>query len=96
MTRSIEQRTVRGPRSLPHVVRVEVVRHFTLRLEFDDGFVGDIDLEAYLEGPVFGALRDPALFGQVKVDPEMRTLVWPNGADLAPEFLREQTRPADA
>ena len=44
MTRSID-RTVAGPRSLPHVARVSVMRDFVLRLEFDDGFVRFLDLE---------------------------------------------------
>lgn len=96
MTRSTERQTVAGPRPLPHVTRVEVVRGFVLRLQFDDGFVGEIDLEPELWGPVFEPLRDPKLFAQVRVAPEMGTIVWPNGADLAPEFLREESEPANS
>jgi hypothetical protein len=37
---------------------------------------------------MFEPLRDPTVFGRVRLDPTLHTLVWPNGADLAPEFLR--------
>ena len=58
-----------------------------LWLRFNDGAEGEVDLAAHLVGPVFVPLRDPALFAAVRLDPELRTIVWPNGADLAPEFL---------
>jgi hypothetical protein len=38
-------------------------------------------------GPVFLPLRDPPAFAAVRLDPELRTIVWPNSADSAPEFL---------
>lgn len=78
---------------VPTVTDVEVLHDFVLRLSFDDGSVGDVDLAAHLWGPVFQPLReDPQLFGQVRVDPEARTIVWPNGADLAPETLYREAR----
>lgn len=92
MTRQVEHELVTGPSVVPHVNRVEVIRDFVLRLEFDDGLVREVDLGAELHGPVFGPLRDPSLFRQVKVDPELGTIVWPNGADLAPEFLHDGDR----
>ena len=58
-----------------------------LWMRFTDGAEGEVDLAAHLVGPVFVPLRDPALFAAVQLDPELRTIVWPNGADLAPEFL---------
>jgi hypothetical protein len=58
-----------------------------LWLRFNDGAEGEVDLAAHLMGPVFLPLRDPAIFAAVRLDPELRTIVWPNGADLAPEFL---------
>jgi hypothetical protein len=58
-----------------------------LWLRFNDAAEGEVDLAAHLVGPVFLPLRDPALFAAVRLDPELRTIVWPNGADLAPEFL---------
>jgi hypothetical protein len=72
-----------------HVVSVRHVRDQVLWLRFDDGSEGEVDLSAELEGPVFAPLREPALFRQETVDPELRTVTWPNGADFAPEFLRE-------
>jgi hypothetical protein len=70
---------------------------YRLWLRFNDGSEGEVDLSGELEGTVFEPLRDQALFAQVCVDPELHTIAWPNGADLAPEFLRglvEQRRAA--
>ena len=64
-----------------------------LRLTFADGFIGDVDLAERLtrpNGPMFEPLEDVAYFAQVAVDPELGTVVWPNGADLAPDVLHEQ------
>ena len=47
-----------------------------------------------LVGPVFEPLRDPEIFRDFRLDSELRTLVWPNGADFAPEFLRARLRGA--
>lgn len=72
------------------ILHVESVRHlgdFRLRLGFSDGVTKDVDLEGELYGEAFEPLRDLDLFRQVRVSPETRTVEWPNGADLAPEFL---------
>ena len=67
---------------------VEPLEDFALRLGFDDGTTREIDLESDLWGPVFEPLRvDPQLFRQVRVDEELGTIVWPNGADLDPDVL---------
>lgn len=66
---------------------VEPREGFLLRLVFDDGTIREIDLEPELWGPMFEPLKDPALFGQVRVDDELGTVVWPNGADLDPDAL---------
>lgn len=87
MTRDAGGRMVRGRRPLPHVTSVEVLHDFVIRIGFKDGFTREIDLEHELWGPMFEPLRDPAVFRQIKVDDELGTIVWPNGADLAPEFL---------
>jgi Protein of unknown function (DUF2442) len=65
---------------------------FTVWLRFRDGTCGEIDLRRELKGPVFEPLRDPAVFRQFTVHPEFQTLVWPNGADFAPEFLHDNVR----
>ncbi len=56
-------------------------------LAFTDGRRGVVDLTGALDGPVFEPLRDPEFTGRDALDPETRTLAWPNGADVAPEYL---------
>ena len=71
------------------------VRDYVLRLEFDDGLAGDVDLAPYLQrGPVFAPLADPAFFHRFTL--EGGTLAWPNGADIAPERLYELAEHATA
>lgn len=71
---------------LPRVTSVRVVRDRTVWLTFDDGLEGTVNLAPLLRGPMFEDLvRDDAVFGRVGLDEE--TLVWPSGADLAPETL---------
>lgn len=75
------------------ITAVEHLGGYRLRLTFADGLVGDVDLADRLEvprGPMFEPLRDVEYFARVSVDPELGTVVWPNGADLAPEVLHEQ------
>lgn len=74
------------------VVSVQHVQGYVLHLVFADGAEGDVDLSGDLEGEVFEPLRDVALFSQAYLHPELRTVVWPGGADLAPEFLRQRMR----
>ena len=71
-----------------HVTQLRVVRPGVLWLRFDDGAEGEVDLTAELEGPVFSPLQEPAAFAAATLDPELQTVVWPTGADFAPEFLR--------
>jgi len=66
---------------------VTVVRPYVLRVKFADGAVRTVDVEPLLHGPMFEPLRDPALFAEAQIDHELGTVVWANGADLAPEFL---------
>jgi len=76
----------------PRITAVSFVRDFTLHLCFADGTEGDVDLARELDGEVFLPLRDPAFFRRFCLDPELHTVVWPNGADLAPEFLYQQAK----
>jgi hypothetical protein len=71
------------------VTAVELVGPHSLALRFNDGASRRVDLLPELAGPVFEPLRDPAYFSRVVLDPLAGTVVWPNGADFAPEFLRE-------
>jgi hypothetical protein len=68
------------------------VRDHVLWLRFSDGAEGEVDLAAELSGEVFEPLHDVAFFARAAVDPELQTVAWPNGADLAPEFLRDLVR----
>jgi hypothetical protein len=79
---------------LPRIVEARHSRDFTIWLRFSDGVEGEIDLADELDGPIFQPLKDPSVFRLVQLHPELHTLVWPNGADLAPEFLRENLRVA--
>jgi hypothetical protein len=75
---------------------VEPLDGFVLRLSFDDGTQRDVDLEGELWGPVFEPLRrDLGLFRQVAVDEELGTIVWPNGADMDPDVLHGDFKPAE-
>jgi hypothetical protein len=70
------------------VQKVTPLDGFSLRLEFTDGSERTLDMESYLKGPIFEPLkRDPALFRSVRVDKELGTIVWPNGADVCPDVL---------
>ena len=71
------------------VVEARPVRDFVVWLRFSDGLVGEVDLRGRLRGRVFEPLTGLAQFSQVRVGPEIQTIAWPNGADLAPEFLAE-------
>jgi len=60
-----------------------------LRVGFDAGVEQLIDFQPVLMGQLFGPLCDLTLFNQVRLDPEVRTLVWPNGADFDPAILHD-------
>ena len=66
---------------------------FRVWLRFSDGIEGEVDLAGELWGEVFAPLKNPDKFREMQVHPELRTLVWPSGADFAPEFLYEKLRP---
>ena len=72
---------------IPRVVEVTVLKDYRLRVLFQDGISGTVDLSSELWGPMFEPLRDKALFARATVHPELHTVTWPNGADLSPEFL---------
>ncbi len=72
-----------------HVTDAKHLKDYQLWLKFNDGAEGAVDLSKELWGAVFEPLKDVKLFSQVKLDTELDTIVWPNGADLAPEFLHD-------
>ena len=68
------------------IVRVcgfQIVGDYVLRVTFDDGTEQVIDFQPVLAGRLFGPLRDLAIFNQVRIDNEVQTLVWPNGANAS-------------
>ena len=67
----------------------EPVAPFTLRVRFADGLERTINFAPMLAGELFGPLRDLAVFSQARLDPEVHTLVWPNGADFDPATLHD-------
>lgn len=71
-----------------HIKSAKYLSDYKLWIAFDDGTAGEVDLVDELKGSMFEPLKDLAEFQNVFVDPELKTVVWPNGADLAPEFLK--------
>jgi hypothetical protein len=77
---------------LKDIVAAEALGDYRLHLRFEDGVDGVVDLASHLSfRGVFEPLRDPAYFSRVRVDVELGTVVWPNGADLDPDVLYERT-----
>ena len=76
----------------PDITRVSVVRHGVLELTFADGLCGEVEVLGRMQGPVFAEARVPRGFARVQVDAETGTVVWPGGADLAPDMLYERVR----
>jgi hypothetical protein len=70
------------------ILSARVVGPHVLELEFSDGTRRVVNVRPLLEGPIFEPLREADYFARVVVDPVCGTVVWPNGADLAPEALR--------
>jgi hypothetical protein len=67
----------------------EQVGPYTLRVKFADGSEQTINFQPVLEGELYGPLRNRSVFSQVRLDPEVHTLVWPNGADFDPATLHD-------
>ena len=78
------------------VLAFERLAPYTLRVKFDDGMERLIDFRPILAGDIYGPLRDPTVFNQVQLDPEVQTLVWPNGADFDPATLHDWPQHLDA
>jgi hypothetical protein len=79
-----------------HIVKdVEYLSDYKLLVLFENNVKKIIDLENYLEGEIFEPLKDKDYFKTVKVDNNIDTIVWDNGADLSPDFLYEIGELAD-
>ena len=77
---------------LETVVAVRVLCPYLPGVTFDDGVRRQVVMEPLLWGEVFQPLRDPVYFAKAAVDADSGTIAWPNGADLAPEFLYYEER----
>ena len=75
-----------------HIVEARYGAEHVVWLRFRDGTAGEIDLKPVLEGPILEPLRDLETFKKFQIHPEFQTLVWENGADIAPEFLHDNVR----
>ena len=78
----------------PRVIEARYISGRTIWLRFADGAAGEVDLAAEIHGEIFEPLRDLEYFRKFEVNHELGTVVWPNGADFAPEFLRASVRVA--
>ena len=75
---------------LKDIIAVEPIHEYRLRLRFEDDVEGIVDLASLSFRGVFAPLKDLTYFRQVRVDKELGTIVWPNGADLDPDVLYSQ------
>jgi len=76
----------------PDITKARAVSHGVLVITFADGLQGEVDVLDRMRGPVFEAARTPEGFANVEVDAETGTVIWPGGADLAPDTLYERVR----
>ena len=78
-----------------HVLEARYVRDYVIWVKCRDGTSGEVDLSGVLKGPVFEPLHNIDYFRQFDLDPMFHTLTWPNGADVAPEYLHDNAKPVD-
>lgn len=81
--------------SIYKVRSVKIVAPHTLHVGFDDGTEQTIDFRPMLRGELYGPLRELDLFNRVRIDSEVHTLVWPNGADFDPATLHDWPQVAE-
>jgi len=77
------------------IKNVEYLGGFRLRLTFRDGAIKDVDLKSHLDGEIFEPLKDVDFFKSVRIDEDLDTIIWSNGADMSPDFLFEIGQPAE-
>ncbi len=75
-----------------HIKEAKYLHGYVIWLRFNDGAIGEVDLKDELFGEVFEPLKDLDKFKSFKVDPDLETIVWGTGADMAPEFLYEKMK----
>jgi len=77
------------------VTNVAYVSEYKLLLSFEEGSTRLVDLEPHLDGEIFEPLKDTNYFKTVRVDTDLDTIVWDNGADMSPDFLYEVAKPVE-
>jgi len=75
-----------------HVREAKYLHDYVIWVRFNDGAIGEVDLRDELTGEMFEPLKDLSKFKSFHVDPDIETIVWDNGADLAPEVLYEKMK----
>ena len=70
-----------------YVRKAKYLTGFKVRITFNDGAVKVVDLKPHLDGEVFRPLKNVDYFKALRVNSDLDTVVWPNGADFSPEFL---------
>jgi len=70
-----------------HIINATYIEDYKVHVSFNNGREGVADLATALKGTLFELLKNKSLFSALSVDQELETIVWPNGADLAPEYL---------
>jgi hypothetical protein len=70
-----------------HVTEAKYIEEYKVQVSFNNGRRGVADLSNALRGSAFESLKDKSIFSSLRVDEELATIVWPNGADLAPEYI---------
>lgn len=81
---------------LHRVTSFAIVADYVIKVTFDDNTERTLDFEPILAGPIFGQLREPGLFSQVKLDRDFGALEWPNGADIDPMVLYDWPQHVEA
>ena len=71
------------------IISFEIIAPYTLRIKFNDQKIQAINFYPILKGELYRPLKKLSSFNQVKIDPEIHTLVWPNGADFDPATLHD-------
>lgn len=72
------------------IVAAEHTDGYAIRVRFNNGEQGVVDLSQALWGPMFEPLKDQTEFRRLKVSEVLHTICWENDADLAPEYVYER------
>lgn len=70
-----------------HVDKINYINEYKINIVFNDGKVGIADLHEIINKPLFSILKNKEYFARFKIDPDLKTIAWNNGLDLAPEYL---------